>query len=462
MDEGFRSSLRPAGYLVAPTYLTRTTRAFAAEKSRRGYVMVDNGRFDDIGRLANLYSVESRQILASMNVPAATGLPKRRDSGRWERLTTEAKRESASLLHRISSYAASAEPGMNLQQQLTLAPSAVIGVEDITAATWLRLGLDIDLLLHGRAKLRQRNIATARRAAFVIGEAGLLSQSTIQYLPVASAMDYDTAFDAARAFAAEGLQAVAIGFGAFMADDSYCEAFKMAGRWRSLGERLPNRYLRTILVARGFWDGWSAETQGKAPGHLHFLGLGAPIMLGLVALVGFDSDSLTFDATSPIRDAVDGTLYLNRPAPLKARCRSLALRMADHPEYLWACRCPFCKSYLAENPFNQAAARAWRQSNPARALTAADLRSESVLGRAVPLFSEPRGGPARKDIDRARIGHNHWILQQTLRQIDKRSRNRRDLEAHVERQVSAYEQAANANSFARAVRFAYQLASQGV
>ena len=100
------------------------------------------------------------------------------------------------------------------------------------------------------------------------------------YLPVASAQDYDSAYDAGREFAAAGLTAAALGFGAFMNDDTTTRQIKIRGRTRRVDPAMPTRYLGTALVARGFWDGWHAE-RNDAPERFHFLGLGAPIMIAI-------------------------------------------------------------------------------------------------------------------------------------------------------------------------------------
>ena len=329
----------------------------------------------------------------------------------------------------------------------------------------LRLGLEASLLANGRVQLRRRNTAVARRAIQAITAppeaTARPSRPSLQYYPVAAAHDYDTAFDAGRAFAAAGLTSAAMGFGAYMADDSYTTNYKIAGRRYQLQRRLPQRYLRTILVARGFWDGWAEQSGGGAPAAFHFLGLGAPIMLGLVCLVAHNTHRITFDATSPIRDAVEGSLYTDNPAPFKTRTRRIAALMVDEPAYRWPCRCPFCATYLALHPFDRAAATTWRADNPGRPITAADLQRSAPLARALPLLSEPSGGAARKEVDNARVGHNHWILNKICTDIRDHATTRTGLATRLDEVVSSYESTTNAESFASAVRSAYTLAATG-
>ena len=76
------------------------------------------------------------------------------------------------------------------------------------------------------------------------------------YFPVASAVSYDTAFDAGREFAAAGLDAISMGFGAYMADANFVDHLVVDGRRIDFPGRLPARYLRTVAVANGFWAGY--------------------------------------------------------------------------------------------------------------------------------------------------------------------------------------------------------------
>jgi hypothetical protein len=145
--------------------------------------------------------------------------------------------------------------------QLSVRPNAIIGAEDVTLAAWLRAGVDEALLRDQRSRVRRFNEDVAER-----GVALQRRLRPVRVLTVASAHDYDTARDAGVAFARAGIRSAAIGFGAFMADDSWSDQVKVAGHIRSLGRRLPMRYLRTALVARGFFDGWAAARRSLPSG----------------------------------------------------------------------------------------------------------------------------------------------------------------------------------------------------
>src|SRR5207245_2102844 len=122
--------------------------------------------------------------------------------------------------------------------------------------------------------------------------------------------------------------------------DNQSDFLELEGRTVSLPHRVPTRYLRTVAVARGFWDGYRAHA-GASPKAFHFLGLGTPIMMPLVALCGWGTAEVTYDAMSPILDAVEGTLYTSRPAYLKVRARKVAYKLAGTPRAVWNCPCPF-------------------------------------------------------------------------------------------------------------------------
>jgi hypothetical protein len=329
--------------------------------------------------------------------------------------------------------------------QLAVHPDAIIGAEDITLAVWVRARLSEPILRARRGEIADRNARTAHRGLDLVARL-----PNIQVINVASAHDYDSAHDAGEKFAAAGLTAAAMGFGAFMADDQWVSSVVVRGHARRLPRSLPMRYIRTALVSRGFFDGW-ASVRG-APTRFHFLGLGAPIMLPLAALSARDCPQLTFDATSPIKDAVGGSLYVSRPAPLTVRTWKVADRLASSTSDRWTCPCGFCRSFVKAHPFDLEAARTLRLSRAAP-YTSDDLRADQPLGKAMPLFRiavDPLGRKA----EQSRIGHNHWALGTLANKLTESAAN---LESYVEKHVTSYEQNAGATYFADAVRLAFEI-----
>lgn len=415
LDPDFYTASRSGGYLFPPEAATRATVDKLASGSRR-FVVADNGAFDDIGRIAS-----TSQAISGPD--------------RWERTRVH-----------LAGLASAVDTQGRLESQLRVRPDAIIGAEDITLAVWLRAGIPEELLRRQRRGIAARNAATARKA---VDLAIRLPGRTV--LAVASAHDYDTAHDAGYRFADAGVTAAAIGFGAFMADDQWTATVKVRGRLRKLPRSLPCRYLRTALVARGFFDGW-ASAGGDAPGHFHFLGLGAPIMVPIAAIPAQRTPLVTFDATSPIKDATSGSMYVTKPAPLTVRTWNVAERIAAG-ERKWTCPCGFCTAFLDRHPFDQQGAAAILNTTAAP-FTSADLRPGAALAATMPLFRNA-SDPVGKQAERARIGHNHWVLSTLARNLTARSK---DLDQFVEGRVSSYETNAGAPHFAQVVRLAYDIA----
>lgn len=445
----------PFGYLLAPNNATPQLAGLAAQVRGRGLpLLADNGNFTLIG-----------DVRTELHDQAA-GLRSRvsdieDDLGRSVRpgdlpddLTDAFFALSVRARERARDLAGDGET--SLPAQLALDPTHLIGVEDITAACWLALDLERTYTGRRRRDWTRMNRTVATRAAERLPH--LPTPLSETYYPVASAESYSTALDAGRVFAAHRLRRVSMGFGAYMADNNYTD-YASLGRTRvDFGGRLPNRYTRTVLAARGFYDGYRARA-GTPPAGFHFLGLGAPIMLPLVAVAAAPGTGLTFDATSPIKDALrDGVLYVTTPAYLKIRIRKSAGWLAADPTRRWDCPCPFCTSFTLQLPFDYPAGHAWHLSNPDRDPVAADLREGGALYDVYPLFSEPPSGPRRDAVDHARIGHNHWALEQILLGV-REATNSGHLRDHVTSIVAAYTPTTT-TPFASAVEHALRFATE--
>lgn len=414
-------------------------------------LLADNGNFTLIGQVRQRFAAEAGSLAQKVraiedplgrsvrpgDVPAAL----RREFFDLTITVREAARQ----------LAGSGEA--SLAEQLGLDPTHLIGVEDITAACWL--ALDIEQAYSGRRNrdYARMNRAVARKAARRLPR--LAPALRDRYYPVASAVSYATSRDAGEAFAQQKIDRVSMGFGAFMADANFTDHAMVGRRRVDFPSRLPNRYTRTVLAARGFWDGYT-QTAGKPPDGFHFLGLGAPIMLPLVILAARATPHLTFDATSPIKDALrDGVLYVTKPAYLKIRLREAARRLATQPATTWDCPCPFCQAFTKDFPFDYSKGHAWHAQNPTAKVKAADLKPAGALFDAYPLFSEPSPGARRDAVDKARVGHNHWALEQILHDAAEAETHGR-IAQHVTHVVDQYTTRTTA-PFANAIRFALQM-----
>lgn len=451
LSEIFRKQVPTFGYLVPPNALTAKLKQQLSELAGNGEpLIVDNGMFDDIGRISRAFQYEASIIRADRQ---KLEVQLKRDP-MWRDLSTKQQKASLGLAKALSKQAGTAL-GESLENQRKLATFGIVGVEDITAALWLRARLDAPEMPGTRASLRNRNRIVAKHAASI--QKTLAPKERKHYLPVASALGYDSAFDAGVAFAEAGLIGAAMGFGAYMADDFYADSVVVGGKLHKFPRPFPMRYLRTALAARGFWDGWRSAT-GRAPRRFHFLGLGSPIMLPLVALAARDTPMLTFDATSPIRDAVEGTMYTSMNGYLKIRTRRLSERLASGELRRWTCPCGFCKVFMHAHPFDYMRGRRWASSKGASfQVEAGDLRDSGELFHAYPLMSEPKSGALRKAVSEARSGHNHWVIANIAREISRHGNRRSQLDQYVAQVVKDYSLATSSVVSGEAVAFALEI-----
>ncbi len=424
-------------------------------RASRRELYADNGNFALIGDVVKRHAAEAAALLQAVRKEEK----KLGHCARQCELSKTLSAKIAALAKKSRSEALKQrdQGGAALRkQQLAIRPTRFIGVEDTAMALWLALSLEPDYLPYTRSDYKKINQDVARRAAS--DRTTLPAELASAYYPVASALSYDIAFDAGEVFAEHGLKRASMGFGAYMADDHYSDHVIINGRVIELADLMPNRYLRTALAARGFWDGYRKKA-GRPPEAFHFLGLGAPIMIGLVALSSWGTTKLSFDATSPIKDAVEGTLYVSKPAYLKIRTQKSAFRFASVKGSTWDCPCPFCKDFVRKHPFDYKKGRAWYNKRKPTDVKAADLAPGGALYTAYPLLSEPKGGELRRAVNFARMGHNHWVLQEILAKLKKNAPTRASLKKHVDRVVSDYERNTTSETFAGAVRFAFKLAA---
>jgi len=446
-------ALAPQGFLLSPAYSTKTTRFLAGQIRASGYrLMADNGNFSLIQSIRGRFARRAQALWLK-----ATKLENRLGRSATSadfplNLKTAYTRLAKDV--RRAAEAACGSGDSRLENQLVLEPDNMIGLENISMAAWLSLNIEPERVQVNRASYRAINRDVAARAASRWVQ--LLPRFKGGYYPVASAMSYNTAVDAGREFAAASHDRFALGFGAFMADDNWTDRVQIGRRVVMLDGRLPNRYVRTAAVARGIWDGY-VETRGRAPKAFHFLGLGAPIMIPLLALAGWATAELTFDATSPIKDALQGgTLYVTKPALLKVRTRKVAYRLTQDPTTKWDCPCPFCRAFTRKHPFRREVGFKWAKSTHRLDVETKDLRPGGALFKAFPLMSEPTAGPLREAVDRARIGHNHWVLEEIFGKVRDAS-SKKELDTYVRSVIQKYTANSGTDAYAAAVLAGYRI-----
>lgn len=446
---------RPVGYLIAPDNARGALGNLASDVAQsRRLLFADNGNFERIGQIRKRHQTEATAVRAIVSdTETALGRSAKRSD-----LDPATRRQIDALIAAVRHDAVTTglDARSMLDSQQPLDPDRIVGAEDLTMACWLSLDLEPRITAVRRRDYLRYNATVTRHATSVLGRLPL--DRHIDYHPVASAMSYNTAYDAGRVFASAGIQSVSMGFGAFMADSNWADHLKIGRRTVRFGRRLPFRYIRTAAVAAGFWAGYQDET-GTAPKRFHFLGLGAPIVFGAVATAAKATPELTFDATSPIKDATrGGTLYIDKPATLKIRTRMIAHRLARESSHRWDCPCPFCTAFVAQHPFDYTIGHDWHSATGATAVTATDLRPGGALFNAYPLLSEPASGPLRTAVNYTRTGHNHWIIERSMTSVERAAqKSDAALDVRVDNLADDYRQHTRSH-FADAVTVANDIA----
>lgn len=186
-------------------------------------------------------------------------------------------------------------------------------------------------------------------------------------------------------------------------------------------------------------------------------------MIGLVALLMYGVESLTYDAMSPIKDAViSKKLYTSKPSYLKITNAQIAFKLASDKKREWQCPCPFCTKFTQEHPFRYDIGQLWTSETNPKVVTERDLSLGGSLYDAYPLLSEPIDKTMRAAIRLARIGHNHWVIDQIMSELNEQSTTHEHLKQHIEKIVARYKKQAKSQHFAEAIGLAYQIAAGSI
>ncbi|HEY9387864.1 MAG TPA: hypothetical protein VIP70_12555 [Nitrososphaeraceae archaeon] len=451
----------PSGYLLSVHRFTPQMIKFCL-KLRREHnelIFADSGLFEKIRLTVDHFRSIADQLRAGVNsLEISLG-----HSARPNEITNNVRSEYQDFAKKISSHILDIEkqidPKEILKQEQRIEPKRFICREDILLAILTGLSVEPEYVGMPRRFYSARN----RRAATFYEDTKQKKFGSFKGIPyaVASAVDYNSAYDAGKEMAKAKVSHLAVGVGAYMIDDNSIDYFIMGRKLHNLNKRIPRRYLRTTLVVRGLMDGYN-DIANKPPAGFHLLGLGAPIMILLVSLIASRTRQIGFDSTSPIKDAVVGTIYFNKPADKKVRARVLAKIFCEEPSNTWWCRCKYCKHYLPKYPFNTQKAASWyNASGRPEEITASDLSGDTELANALPLFGEPiGGGQIRKDINDWRIGHNHQVLESLFMELNKNSRPKKLLNLVRER-VDKYCESTSP-SYSEAAKIALSIATKKI
>lgn len=450
LSETFQKFTAPHGYLIPPAYLSKTVTQLVAAlpQRKRWMILVDNGRFDDIQVIRKWSEGAARQLAAGLGkggIVTAT-CPERKT------LNPSLAKKADALAHQLMLAAKAAPPAIRVAEQLALAPSAVVGVEDITGALWHSSGLELSFIRGGHqriAAMNRRSLAATRSSV------RRRQLGDVRDLPVVSATDYRSAFAAGKLVAASGVRGFCLPFGAFMADDRTTNSYVMNGKRVALERFVPVRVIRSALVAKGLADGWRS-VGAKAPEHIHLLGLGQMLILGLVAQALTGVNALSCDATSPFKDAMAGSVYTSMPVFRRLRVAGIVWRVLKDNGKPWRCPCRWCQSQADEQDWS--AANKWfkKRAYDLRSADDLPLNQSSELGKILPYFAiQPRAS-----VLQARIGHNHFAIQECVEQLNVARFSRLLLRKRVQSWLDKYPESPSSSAFVNALTIAQGIVDQ--
>ncbi|PJB71419.1 MAG: hypothetical protein CO093_05070 [Alphaproteobacteria bacterium CG_4_9_14_3_um_filter_47_13] len=457
-------SARQQGFVTAAGYLLSVHRYSPkfvefAQTLNQDYdelIMADNGFFERIRLLIRHFSAESAALLEQVSALETTLGRRCRPGDMPQDIQTNYRILAKKVRDEVYKTEQSHELDFSavLAEQALIQPDRQVCPEDILLASLVGLNIEPEYCALPRSFYRYRNERSARFCTFA--KEGAWGATTGSIMAVASAADFNSAFDAGREMALAGHEHFAIGTGAYMADHHYTDHYRQHKKTVILERSVPRRYLRTILTTLGLVQGYK-EVAGKPPAHIHLLGLGTPIIMLMTAWIGRDTQEISFDATSPIKDAVEGTIYVTDPSYLKFKTRKLAEFYAQNPADNWQCDCLYCQSYSKKYPMNSAKAAQWWEKNQPASLGREHLEDNTALAEALPLFAEPRNSPFLADISDWRMGHNHMMLERSMAAFNECG-SAKDFKTLAEHKISAYINRSLPH-YAYAIQHAWEMAS---
>jgi hypothetical protein len=398
-------------------------------------LMADNGNASAIFGLIGLFTAEAERLDVRW---------RKAGTAKQQAVCRSRYREFASIVRNACVNAiADADPAEMLAAQSVIAPSAFICHEDYTMPVMLALSIDPERLALPKAwYVGQQLLSIEYAARTAKGDFGPYKGTP--YATV-HAVDYDTAYDVGYYAGLEkDVNALATGMAGFMNDQSFISSYFFRGQEITLADGTsPRRYLRALQVCIGLRDGFRDAT-GRAPG-FHALGLGAPIMIPLLALALDDVPALSVDSTAPIKNANMGKIMLDDPAYMNGSIESIAEDMLTKG-FRWTHQCVFCKDFLKKHPFRyDDAIRYHREVMKGRDVRKDDLADKNGIGRFLPFLydlSALSGDDFRKELHIARIGHNHAVMIDLTKRLDERRGSKKKLREFALRVCADYREVA--------------------
>lgn len=320
--------------------------------------------------------------------------------------------------------------------QATLRPSYLIGMEDFTIATLTALGAES--FCCGVPETFCQDLAE-RAARFAVDTAeGVYGD--VHGAPFAGvhAFDYDSAVAVGEVAGQVGAAGLATGLVGALQDRDYRDFRVRRGEVIEFARSVPRPYVRVAEILAGLHVGYVRAT-GRRP-RFHALGLGTPVLLPLLAVLG-DADTFTAaDSTAPIVDAWMSptvSLYVDDPAPLKLKAHKIAeFWLRDGVP--WECPCPYCRRFEEAHPPRLDEAMAWWRSEGGPSLESSHMHRGQPLAEFFPHLGFAADDALRTEAAMARIRHNHWILRRIESEARRHAGNPESLRAWAGSVVEAY------------------------
>jgi hypothetical protein len=442
-------------YLLSPDYLAAGRALVTAAKRDGRLIAADNGNFDLIGDLVKRFAGEAALIHRD-RIAEEQRLGHRARPGDLSIGLTERYRK---LVRSVAAQGRSETPVARTRStvgsQMQIGGDYLVGMEDLSMAAMIGLGIQpeyarLPASWYEASSKRALGLAERTRA----GDFGDVGGFVFAGL---HGLDYDTARRAGRLAGDVKAEGIASGLGGALGDPSYVDFRVEDGKTIPLASSVPRAYLRVAEVACGLHRGY-ADGAGARP-RFHALGVGTPILLPLLSVLGDRGTFTAVDSTAPILDAWSSltvSLYIDDPAPMKLKAHRIAeVWLSGGPS--WSCSCSACSSFNSAHPPKITAARAWWRGEGRRALIAQDLRAPSPLADMLPLLGNPSDAAVSREAGMARIAHNHWALQRLVSAAQANSSSASRLKGWAEDVVSSYVESSADQNWREAVTEAWKL-----
>ncbi|HLT36036.1 MAG TPA: hypothetical protein VK034_07115, partial [Enhygromyxa sp.] len=443
-------------YLLSADYTSGLAELASVVRAEQRVLVADNGNMDALRSLAREFVSEAAELDAERKAWERT----RGAYARPRQLPAALRRRFEALAGRIAerSQAITTDEFAHaaVRRQSSIDPTMLVGMEDFTLATMGSLNLEPEYMELPSSFFEarvERAVDFAQRT-----KRGDLGEVRGQVLAGLHALDFDSGVLAGRRAGEAGLEGVTVGMFGALTDRNYVDFRVEDGEIMDLGTVVPRPYLRVIELAAGVLEGF--RRAGRRRPAFHALGVGTPILLPLLSLLGAGEDYFATDSTAPIVDGWSSptiSLYVSEPAPIKYKAHRIAEVWLNGGRG-WDCECPHCARFHDAHPPDLGRAQRWWREQGKPKIVKEMLERRGSLSPYLPFLGYSADDELRTEAALARVGHNHWALRQLELEIRKRSERWPELLAWVEGIVGAYQQASGSDAWSAAVNEAFALA----